>query len=100
MNADGAGCTWQNVSVTGNIGAYGGCQNGWSYANNLWTGSSRCSGSDMNLAALPYIGAAGFDYHLAAGSAADGFVPGAVCSATDFDGQNRAAPCDAGSDER
>ena len=54
----------------------------------------------MNLTALPYLNPAGFDYHLTAASAAEGFVPGALCPATDFDGQNRGAPCHAGSDER
>ncbi len=100
LNADSAGCQWQNVSVTGNIGTYGGCQNGWSYAHNLWVGSSKCNASDANMASLPYVGLAGFNYHLAAGTAAEGFVPGSFCSATDFDGQSRATPCDAGSDER
>jgi chitodextrinase len=100
LNADAAGCQWQNVSVTGNIGTYGGCQNGWTYAGNLFVGSQKCSASDGNLVTLPYVNPSGLDYHLAAGSVAEGFVPGSFCSATDFDGQSRATPCDAGSDER
>ena len=76
-------------------------QSGWTYANNLWTGSSKCSGSDANVSALPYLNPVGFDYHLVAASPADGFVSGATLPpATDFDGQPRATPCDAGSDER
>ena len=55
-------------------------------------------GSEHQLPA--HLNPAGFDYHLAAGSAAEGFVPGALCPAADFDGQSRATPCDASSDER
>jgi hypothetical protein len=99
LNADAAGCRWQNVSVTGNIGTYAGCQNGWTYAHNLWVGTNKCSSADGNLLGLPYLNPTGFDYHLVPSSAADGFVPGTVCSPTDVDGQSRGVPCDAGSDE-
>jgi chitodextrinase len=101
LNADGAGCRWQNVSATGNILAHGGCQNGWSYSNNLWVGSSsKCAASDGNLASLPYVNPMGLDYHLASGSTAEQFVPGTLCPATDIDGQQRNTPCAAGADER
>ena len=50
--------------------------------------------------ALPYVNPAGFDYHLTLGSPVEAFVPGATCALSDFDGQSRGAPCDAGSDER
>jgi hypothetical protein len=99
LNADAAGCRWQNVTVTGNIGTYGGCQNGWTYAHNLWLGAGKCNSADTNLLTLPYLNPAGFDYHLTAGTLAENFVPGSACSATDVDGQPRGAPCDAGSDE-
>ena len=100
LNSEAAGCQWQNVSVTGNIGTYGGCTNGWSFSYNLWVGASKCHSTDANISALPYVNAAGFDYHLSAGSLAEGFVPSALCPATDLEGQQRGAPCDAGSDER
>jgi hypothetical protein len=99
LNSDAFGCQWKNVSVTGNIGTYGGCTNGWSFAYNLWVGTSKCDASDLIIGALPYTNPGGFDHHLLAGSAAEGFVPGSFCAPIDFDGQPRATPCDAGADE-
>ena len=43
LNSEAAGCQWQNVTATGNIGTYGGCTKGWTFANNFWLGSSKCS---------------------------------------------------------
>ena len=100
LNAEGAGCRWENVSATGNIITYGGCQNGWSYANNLSMGTGKCATSDAMITSLPYMNMGSLDYHLSAGSTAERFVPGSMCPTKDIDGQPRSTPCAAGADER
>jgi hypothetical protein len=107
LNAPGAGCQFQNVRVTGNLAAYGGCQAGFTYAHNVWTGGSTCSATDRNVASFPYVNnahGAAQNYHLSGPLGLfDNFVPFAVgCPATDIDGQARpqGPACEAGSDER
>jgi chitodextrinase len=105
LNASGAGCQFQNVRVTGNLASYGGCQSGFSYDWNLWSGSSTCSATDRNLASFPYVNnahGAAQNYHLSGPLGLfDNFVP-LGCPATDVDGEARpqGAACEAGSDER
>jgi hypothetical protein len=42
LNADSAGCRWQNVVVRGNRLMWQGCQNGWTYENNTFYGGTGC----------------------------------------------------------
>jgi hypothetical protein len=107
LNAQQAGCQFQNVRVTGNLAAYGGCQSGFTYAYNVWTGGSKCSATDGNVTSFPYVNnghGPGQNYHLSGPLGLfDNFVPlSAGCSPTDVDEQARplGAACDAGSDER
>ena len=104
-------CTFENVSVTGNLLAWDGCQDVWSFAYNVWSTqllTGTCSGTEEIAGdQLPYAeprGGATMDYHLAGpASVADDLVPAAGCNAADADGEPRAAgggACDAGADER
>ena len=42
LNADGAGCRWSNVTVKNNRLMWQGCQNGWTYENNVFFGGTGC----------------------------------------------------------
>jgi hypothetical protein len=42
LNADGAGCRWENVVVRSNRLMWQGCQNGWAYENNVFFGGTGC----------------------------------------------------------
>jgi hypothetical protein len=93
--------------LVGNIfGSNASCIPAAPYSYNLMVGGVTCSSSDRQIGALPYVnssGGANGNYHLSGPSLADGFVPGSAPDsnlATDYDGQPRNAPRDAGSDER
>jgi hypothetical protein len=48
LNADAAGCQWQNVRVVGNrLGWSGGCQSGWTYENNVFFGGTGCGATNV-----------------------------------------------------
>jgi hypothetical protein len=76
------------------------------YAFNVYDDGGKCGATDVSGVPFSYVnGARGpsMNYHLSGPSPADGFVPvSAPYSdlATDFDGEARSAPRDAGSDER
>lgn len=43
LNADAAGCSWENVRVEENVLSWPGrCQAGWLYARNTWVGGGSC----------------------------------------------------------
>lgn len=44
LNADAAGCVWENARVEDNMGLMwqGRCQRGWLYARNTWVGGGSC----------------------------------------------------------
>lgn len=106
---DENGGTFTNVRAIGNIfGMSTGnnaCIAGITYSFNIWLGGSAgCNATERVISALPYVNpsdlAAG-DYHLTGGVPVD-FVTSTSTDATlatDFDGQARSAPRDAGSDE-
>lgn len=105
--------TCTNIYVIGNIQprVYS-CESGAQYYYNLYVGSDRCGtagNGNILIGALPYVntnGLASGNYHLsgAPGStAADNYVPNTVPNSgltIDYDGEARAAPRDAGADER
>jgi chitodextrinase len=95
------GFTYDNVSFVGNVGRIAACgQAGVEFAFNVWS-NLRCGPTDR-VAPAGYVDAAGFDLHLAAGSAAIGAGDPSRYPASDIDGDPRpvgGAP-DAGSDER
>ena len=46
LNADAAGCTWSNVQVKNNRLMWQGCQNGWTYENNVFFGGIGCGATN------------------------------------------------------
>ena len=88
-----------NFKVEGNVGPLSTCRSGVAYAGNVWTSRS-CSSSDRQ-APSGFKDVAGYDLHLAAGSAAiDAMIAGSA-PAADIDGQTRPAGNgpDSGADE-
>jgi len=96
MNVDAVG----PVSAYGNAGQLDGCSTGVTYAYNVWT-AAKCSATDITANPLFVKNTGGdFDLHLTAGSPAIGRGDPTRFPATDFDGQLRTSPPDAGADER
>jgi hypothetical protein len=99
------GSSTPNVRVIGNILGSPGCTAGTVYQFNLIRGGT-CGTSSLNIPALPYVNGsnqAAMDYHLIPNSPAERFVPLTSLDASlavDKDGDPRAVPRDAGSDER
>jgi hypothetical protein len=100
---EGGGST-PNVHVVANTLGGPGCAAGTVYQFNLVRGGT-CGANSTNISSMPYVNGsnqAAMDYHLAGVSVADGYVTATNADAslgTDFDGEVRSAPRDAGSDE-
>jgi hypothetical protein len=107
LNDPNPECRFENVRVTGNLMAWDGCDDRWSYEYNVWSTGlrrGRCSGSDRIAGdAFPYVRAAsgaGFDFRLKRWKVARNLVPAASCVPRDVDGRKRSGKrCDAGSSE-
>ena len=94
------GTSTPNVRVIGNILGTPNCVAGAVYQFNLVRGGT-CGANSMNIASMPYVNGSNLvamDYHLSVPLANEFVTSG--CIANDFDGQPRAAPCEAGSDEQ
>jgi chitodextrinase len=103
VNDDGDGNVYSNFRIVGNIfGEFDGCYPSATFAYNASVGGT-CNGTERSLASLPFLNAAGFDFHLTGGAAVD--LVSAVGSdealGDDIDGQARPmGPArDAGADE-
>ena len=101
-------CNSFDVSLTGNLMAWDGCDRRWSYAYNVYSTGlrrGRCGRTDRIAGnAFPYRAAAsgtGFDFHLRSDWRPANKRVAKGCARRDVDRQRRPARrCDAGSDER
>jgi hypothetical protein len=89
-----------NTKFVGNLGAAGSCNDGVTYAYNVWT-SHRCSGTDVQNAGVmsQFVNPAAHDWHLKAGASAIDKASPSDHPATDREGKTRSGAPDAGAYE-